>query len=164
MKLHIEAEAQLNLNTMIHSDSASSRSCSLSLIRTFTPDSQSLHLCGPSNNWHYLGHTKWWWWWWWWWTICPLAGYVLYCIVNRCHTACSWWLVKAECGTSVVLCAVCSAKMNWNVWMWHRPWGVSDSHLESSDKFWVPDSNDYALIVAGVAPHSTDQVWTYYRC
>jgi len=40
------------------SDSASSRSCSLSLIRTFVPDSQSLHLCGPSNNWHYLGHTK----------------------------------------------------------------------------------------------------------
>ena len=26
--------------------------------RTFTPDSQRLHLCGPSNNWHYLGHTK----------------------------------------------------------------------------------------------------------
>ena len=40
------------------SDSASSRFCSLSLIWTFTPDSQSLHLCGPSNNWHYLGHTK----------------------------------------------------------------------------------------------------------
>jgi len=40
------------------SDSASSRSCSLSLIQTFTPDSQSLHLCGPSNNWHYLSHTK----------------------------------------------------------------------------------------------------------
>ena len=44
------------------SDSASSRSCSLSLIRTFTADSQSLllslHLCGPSNNWHYLDHTK----------------------------------------------------------------------------------------------------------
>ena len=40
------------------SDSASRRFCSLSLIRTFTPDSQSLHLCGPSNNWHYLGHTK----------------------------------------------------------------------------------------------------------
>ena len=40
------------------SDSASSRFCSLSLIRTFTPDSQNLHLCGPSNNWHYLGHTK----------------------------------------------------------------------------------------------------------
>ena len=32
------------------SDSASSRFCSLSLIRTFTPDSQNLHLCGPSNN------------------------------------------------------------------------------------------------------------------
>jgi len=29
-----------------------------SLIRTFTPDSQNLHLCGPSNNWYYLGHTK----------------------------------------------------------------------------------------------------------
>ena len=40
------------------SDSTSSRFCSLSLIRTFTPDSQSLHLCGPSNNWHYLGHIK----------------------------------------------------------------------------------------------------------
>ena len=40
------------------SDSASSRFCSLSLIRTFTPDSQSLRLCGPCNNWHYLGHTK----------------------------------------------------------------------------------------------------------
>ena len=32
------------------SDSASSRFCSLSLIWTFTPDAQSLHLCGPSNN------------------------------------------------------------------------------------------------------------------
>ena len=44
------------------SDNASSRSCSLSLIRTFIPDSHSLllslHLCGPCNNWHYLGHTK----------------------------------------------------------------------------------------------------------
>ena len=40
------------------SDSASSRFCSLSLIRTSIPDSHSLHLCGTSNNWHYLGHTK----------------------------------------------------------------------------------------------------------
>ena len=44
------------------SDSTSSRSCSLSLIRTFIPDSHSLllplHLCAPSNNWHYLGHTE----------------------------------------------------------------------------------------------------------
>jgi len=40
------------------SDSASSHFCSLSLIRTFTPVSQNLHLCGPCSNWHYLGHTK----------------------------------------------------------------------------------------------------------
>ena len=32
------------------SDSATSLFCSLSLIRTSTPDSESLHLCGPSNN------------------------------------------------------------------------------------------------------------------
>jgi len=44
------------------SHSASIRSCSLSLIRTFISDSHSLllslPLCGPSNNWHYLVHTK----------------------------------------------------------------------------------------------------------
>ena len=43
------------------SDSASSRSCSLSLIQTFISDSHSLllslHLRGSSDNWH-LSHTK----------------------------------------------------------------------------------------------------------
>ena len=54
---HTDTQTHTQTQTLTHtrrhsrpSDSASSRFCSLSLIRTFTPDSQSLHLCGPSNN------------------------------------------------------------------------------------------------------------------